>query len=87
MGPAAAERTKARTVAIARTFDAADALINEVVVEGPSPYDLTAELLAWGAQQLAERPAVPSGALGPAAAFGAADFIAGCASIGLTERA
>lgn len=86
-GPAAADRAKARSVAIARTFDAASALINEVVVEGPSPYDLTAELLAWGAQQLAERRDVPSGALGPAAAFGAADFIAGCASIGLAERA
>ena len=86
-GPAAEDRAKARTVAIARTFDTADALINEVLVDGPSPYDLTAELLAWGAQQLAERADVPSGALGPTAAFGAADFIQGCASIGLAEHA
>ena len=85
-GPAAEERAKAATVAIARTFDAADAPINEVVVEGPSPYDLTAELLAWGAQQLAERRDVPSGALGPAEAFGARDFVEGCAAIGLAER-
>lgn len=109
-GPSAADRSAGSTLAIAEVF-AGDRLVARVRVGGPSPYDLTAELLAWaaaGAQAGAvvtstdgtgesrteaagggkprrKRRARVSGALGPAQAFGAAEFVAGCASVGLVE--
>ena len=50
---------------------------------GPSPYDLTAELLAWGAAMLLNGRARGVGALGPVDAFGMDDFVEGCARMGL----
>ena len=51
-------------------------------LEGPSPYDLTAELLAWGAAMAATRPVTP-GAHGPVDAFGLDALERGCADMGL----
>jgi hypothetical protein len=57
------------------------------VVTGPSPYDLTAELLAWGAAMLLTGRALRTGALGPVDAFGMEEFVAGCARMGLARVA
>lgn len=84
-GPGEAERAQSTSVAVARAFDG-DEFLTEVVVEGPSPYDLTAELLAWGADLLHQGACQATGALGPAQAFGSQAFIAGCAQLGLQER-
>ena len=82
-GPDAATRAKARTVVAARCLDGVGREVSRVTVEGPSPYDLTAELLAWGAAMLLTGHASGPGALGPVDAFGLEALEQGCADIGL----
>ena len=82
-GPAAAQRVGTTTVAVARTQDGVGRTLSSVRVEGPSPYDLTAELLAWGAAMMLTGHAHGTGALGPADAFGLDALVAGCADMGL----
>ena len=81
-GPDAASRASARTVVQAEAFDAVGRPLTSVRVEGPSPYDLTAELLAWGAAMAATRP-MTAGAHGPVDAFGLDELERGCADMGL----
>jgi short subunit dehydrogenase-like uncharacterized protein len=81
-GPDAAGRAAARTVVQAEAFDAVGRPLTTVRVEGPSPYDLTAELLAWGAAMAATRAVTP-GAHGPVDAFGLDALERGCADMGL----
>lgn len=82
-GPTAAERTGVRTLVVARTLDPVGRRLSHVTLEGPSPYDLTAELMAWGAAMLVTGQAHGAGALGPVDAFGLAALEAGCADMGL----
>lgn len=82
-GPSASERAGSVSVAVARTLDGVGREISRARVEGPSPYDLTAELLAWAAAMLLTRQELDTGALGPADAFGLAALEAGCADVGL----
>jgi short subunit dehydrogenase-like uncharacterized protein len=81
-GPSAASRAKARTVVVARTSDGVGRRLSQVRVEGPSPYDLTAELLAWGAAMLLTRRETGTGTLGPVDAFGFDALVRGCADMG-----
>ena len=48
----------------------AGAVVAEVHLEGPSPYSLTGELMAWAAQQLAAGAGKSAGVVGPVEAFG-----------------
>lgn len=82
-GPSASERADSRAVVVARTLDGVGRGLTQAVVDGPSPYDLTAELLAWAAAMLLTGRATRAGALGPADAFGLDALVAGCAAIGL----
>ena len=82
-GPSAAQRSGTTSVAVARTFDGVGRELSRVRVEGPSPYDLTAELLGWGAAMLATRRESGPGVLGPTDAFGLEALVDGCALIGL----
>ncbi len=82
-GPSASERAGSVSVAVARTLDGVGREISRARVEGPSPYDLTAELLAWAAAMLLTRQELDTGALGPADAFGLAALEAGCVDVGL----
>ena len=83
-GPTAEQRAGGRSVAVARAYDLVGRPITAVRVEGPTPYELTAELLAWGAAKLlVGGDAVAPGALGPADAFGVDALIDGCAAMGL----
>lgn len=84
-GPSAHERAGARTVVIARTRDGVGRMLGSVRVEGPSPYDLTAELLAWGAAMLLTGQEQGAGALGPVDAFGLGALVRGCADLGLAR--
>ncbi len=84
-GPDEDERSGSRSIAVAETFDADGNAQISVRVEGPSPYDLTASLLAWGAQMLAHGTAHSVGALGPVDAFGIEAFVSGCMALGLSE--
>jgi len=86
IGPDATERSKSRTLVVARCSDGVGREISRAVVEGPSPYDLTAELLAWGAAMLLTGKALRPGALGPVDAFGMDALVEGCAGMGLRRR-
>ncbi|MGI9196952.1 MAG: saccharopine dehydrogenase family protein [Candidatus Nanopelagicales bacterium] len=81
-GPDAAGRAGARTVVQADASDAVGRPLASVRLEGPSPYDLTADLLAWGAAMAATRTVAP-GAHGPVDAFGLEHLERGCADMGL----
>ncbi len=80
-GPNQSQRAKSRSIAIAELFDQDDNQINRVVLQGPSPYDLTAGLLTWAALN-ADAISQP-GTHGPASAFGLPLLTRGCASLGL----
>ena len=86
-GPDAHKRAGVISVAVARTLDGVGRELTSALVEGPSPYDLTAELLAWAAAMLLTRQERAVGALGPADAFGLDALAAGCSDIGLRRVA
>jgi len=88
-GPSPADRAVADTVVVAEAF-AGERRVSRVQVQGPGPYDLTADLLAFAADTarrggLGVGTARRAGALGPADAFGPAEFIRGCEHLGLAE--
>ena len=84
-GPSADERAGARTLVVARTLDPVGRRLSHVTLEGPSPYDLTGELLAWGAAMAATGQVHGTGALGPVDGFGLAALESGCADMGLVR--
>jgi short subunit dehydrogenase-like uncharacterized protein len=63
----------------AEAFDAGGVRLAEVQLSGPEPYALTADLIAWAAQQRVDVP----GALGPVQAFGIRALEEGCRQAGL----
>lgn len=76
-----------RATVVARVLAADGRTLAEVTLGGPSPYPLTAELLAWGAATAARDGLdVEPGAPGPVQAFGLDGLTAGCAEVGLLER-
>jgi short subunit dehydrogenase-like uncharacterized protein len=82
-GPDEASRRSQRSVAIAVAYDASGKQLTSVRVEGPGAYDLTAELMAWAASELAHDRVKSVGALGPVDAFGLDRLVEGCRSAGL----
>lgn len=82
VGPDASARAAARTLVQADAADAVGRPLVSVRLEGPSPYDLTADLLAWGAAMAATQAVAP-GAHGPVDAFGLDALERGCADMGL----
>lgn len=56
-----------------------------VTLRGPNPYDITADLLAWGAMSIASGDLLDTGALGPLSAFGADALVQGCSLAGMSE--
>lgn len=88
-GPSPADRAVADTVVVAEAF-AGERRVARVKVQGPGPYDLTADLLAFAADTarrggLGVGTSRRAGALGPADAFGPEEFISGCEHMGLAE--
>ncbi len=86
-GPDAAARALTRSLAVAETFDRGGRRLSRVVVRGPDPYGLTAELLAWGAQESLGGRLAARGVLGPVEAFGLDRLAAGAAEAGLRPAA
>lgn len=84
-GPDTAERarTLSHVVAVARA--ASGEAVAEVHLEGPSPYSLTGELMAWAAHQLASGAGITPGVVGPVDAFGLDELVTGCAGVGLVQ--
>ena len=75
-----------RTTVVARAKDAGGAILAEVLLDGPEPYQLTADLLAWGATTAAAGGVHGTGALGPVDAFGLDELAAACAELGLRRH-
>ncbi|MGH3936086.1 MAG: saccharopine dehydrogenase family protein [Pseudonocardiaceae bacterium] len=71
---------------VGTAYDASGTALAEVHLVSGEPYQLTADLLAWGAQQAAEHGVSAPGALGPAEAFGLDALEAGSAEAGLRRR-
>jgi short subunit dehydrogenase-like uncharacterized protein len=84
-GPDTAARAAAGSVAVAEAYDSAGHLLARVDLQGPGPYDLTAELLAWAAVHA--QTLRGSGVLGPVDGFGLETLEAGCAELGLRRLA
>ena len=72
-----------RSLEAAETLDGVGRQLSHVRVEGPSPYDLTADLLTWGAAMMLTGHATAAGALGPVDAFGFEALVDGCGDLGL----
>jgi short subunit dehydrogenase-like uncharacterized protein len=68
---------------IGTAYDASGTVLAQVRLVSGDPYQLTADLLAWGAQRAAEHGVSGPGALGPAEAFGLDVLEAGAAEVGL----
>jgi len=64
---------------VGQAFSASGAQLAEVQLSGPEPYGLTADIIAWAAQQEASG----TGALGPVQAFGLRALEEGCRKAGL----
>ncbi|MGB6225733.1 MAG: saccharopine dehydrogenase [Pseudonocardiaceae bacterium] len=79
--PAALARVTSHVVGT--VYDIAGTALAEVRLVSGDPYQLTANLLAWGAQRAAEHGVSAPGALGPAEAFGLAALEAGARQAGL----
>lgn len=86
-GPDADTRARSRSRVVAETYDSTGRRLTRVDLDGPDPYGLTAELLAWGAQQAAAGRILRTGVVGPVEAFGLEQLAAGAAEVGLRPAA
>ncbi|MFE5481117.1 saccharopine dehydrogenase family protein [Streptomyces sp. NPDC056527] len=84
-GPSAALRVRipSHVVAVASSGIPGTAPLAEVHLEGPNPYSLTGELIAWAAHHIATHPDVTPGVVGPTMAFGLDTLQTNCAELGL----
>ena len=72
-----------RTSVVAVATDASGTELARVELDGPEPYQLTADLLAWAATAALDGAVVATGALGPADGFSLDTLEAACFSLGL----
>jgi len=84
-GPDAAMRARVRSRILAIASDADGGELASVRIEGASPYDFTAEMLAWAAIRISEPGVRGRGALGPVEAFGLDDLERGVADAGIAR--
>lgn len=74
---------EARALVIATARDQHGIVLRTVALEGPDPYAMTGELLAWGASRAADGHIGDAGVHGPVAAFGLSVLEQGCREAGL----
>ena len=84
-GPDAATRARARSRVVAIASDAAGATLATVRVEGASPYDFTADMLAVAAIRAADGGLRGAGALGPVDGFGLDELERDVAAAGIAR--
>jgi short subunit dehydrogenase-like uncharacterized protein len=82
-GPGPEARAHTRSLVVAEVRDRSGAPLGEVRLEGINPYELSAGLLAWGAQAAAEGGLQGTGALGPVEAWGLEVLEAAAAEAGM----
>lgn len=85
-GPDQQERAQSQGLAVARARHLSGRELARVQLTGPNPYDITAELMAWGAQQLAEGRARNPGVTDAIGAFGLDEALAAASQMGLREE-
>ncbi|MDQ2879940.1 MAG: saccharopine dehydrogenase [Actinomycetota bacterium] len=71
---------------VGTAYDASGTTLAQVRLVSGDPYQLTANLLAWGAQHAAEQGVSGPGALGPVEAFGLEALEAGAVQAGLRRQ-
>ena len=86
-GPDAATRARARSRVVAIASDADGAPLATVRIEGASPYDFTAAMLALAAIRAADGGLRGPGALGPVDGFGLDELEADVAAAGIARTA
>ncbi len=86
-GPDAATRARARSRVIAIASDASGTTLATVRIEGASPYDFTAEMLAEASIRAAAGGLRGAGALGPVDGFGLDELETDVAAAGITRVA
>lgn len=64
------ERIPSHVVAVASTGTPGKSPLAEIHLEGPNPYSLTGELIAWAAQHIATGYDITPGVVSPTEAFG-----------------
>lgn len=84
-GPDEQARARSGSHVVAIASDGGGQPLSTVHLEGPNGYDLTASLLAWGAERALAGELSGTGALGPVDGFGLDALRAGCADAGLTR--
>ena len=84
-GPSREERAAGGIRVVAIAYDAAGEELAEVSLAGIEGYELTAALLAWGAERTLNGGLRRSGALGPVEAFGLDELEAGCREAGVAR--
>ena len=72
---------------VSTAYEASGAELAQVHLASGDPYQLTADLLAWGAQRAAEHGVSGPGALGPVEAFGVRTLTTGAVEVGLRNLA
>jgi hypothetical protein len=82
-GPDADARAHTSSLVVAEVRDGDGTLVSEVRLEGVNPYELSADLLAWGAEGAASGRLRDTGALGPVDAWGLDTLEAGVAGAGM----
>ncbi len=81
--PDPAALSQLTSYAVGTAYDASGAELAQVQLSSGDPYQLTADLLAWGAQRAAEHGVSGLGALGPVEAFGVDVLTTGAVEVGL----
>jgi short subunit dehydrogenase-like uncharacterized protein len=83
--PNAAALAATTSYFVGEAFGASGQRLATVILTGPEPYAITADLLAWGAGHAAEHGVSGTGALDPVAAFGLDTLRAGAAEAGVVR--
>jgi short subunit dehydrogenase-like uncharacterized protein len=84
-GPDAEMRARTRSVIVAEARNRAGTVLADVRLEGVDPYELSARLLAWGAETARDGKLQGAGALGPVEAVGLEVLEAEVAELGLAR--
>jgi hypothetical protein len=82
--PSAAQFGRIRSLTAAIAYDAAGGELASAHLDGPDPYGVTAELLAWAAIKVSEGAVANKGSLVPLQAFAVHELREGCTEAGLT---
>jgi len=85
-GPDEAARRRTGSHVQALAYDGDGRELARVVLEGPNPYTLTGDLLAWAGVLARDGGLTGTGALGPVQAVGLDALAAGAAGVGLVRR-